>query len=281
MRELFDDFRRPSGGACASCPRITLPDFFDQPGLAERAMYFGETPLWAGGAAAAGVTAPATTWYLAEGATGSFFDTYVLIANPNDAPANLTLTYLPDTGQPIEKTRRLEAHQRLTLNIASEDAALQNVAVSTRVSSDQPVVVERSQYWPHGNWYESDANAGETTTGLSWGLAEGRVGGASEARTFILIANPSTTAAAITATFLRTDGTTLVKNFTVDPTSRFTIAVTGDGDAASQVPELTNESFATIINSTEPVIVERSLYTNSNGVIWTAGTSSTGTRLDR
>jgi autotransporter-associated beta strand protein len=251
---------------------------FDQPALAERAMYFGETPLYTGGAAAAGVTAPATNWYLAEGATGSFFDTFVLIANPNDAPANLTLTYLPDSGQPIEKTRRLEAHQRLTLNLADQDAALVNASVSTRVSSDQPVVVERSQYWPHGNWYESHANAGQTATGLTWGLAEGRVGGASDARTFILIANPGANAAVITATFLRTDGTSTIKNFTVQPTSRFTIAI--DGDANGHAPELTNESFATIVTSTEPVIVERSLYTSTNGVIWTAGTNSTGTRLE-
>jgi autotransporter-associated beta strand protein/YVTN family beta-propeller protein len=251
---------------------------FGLPALAERAMYFGETPLYAGGAAAAGVTTPATSWYLAEGATGSFFDTFVLIANPNDEAANLTVTYLLDNGQPIVKPHPLAAHQRLTLNIATEDPALRNAAVSTRVESDRPVVVDRSQYWPHGHWYESHASAGQTTPGLRWGLAEGRVGGASDAQTFILIANPNAADASITATFLRADGTTLVKTFTVQPTSRFTIAVTGD--ATGQAPELTNESFSTIVTSTQPVIVERSLYTSTGGVIWTAGTNSTGTRLE-
>jgi len=251
---------------------------FGLPALAERAMYFGDTPLYAGGAAAAGVTAPATTWYLAEGATGSFFDTFVLIANPNDEAADLTLTYLLDAGQPIVKTHTLAGHQRLTINIATEDAALQNAAVSTRVESNRPVVVDRSQYWPHGNWYESHASAGQTTAALTWGLAEGRVGGPSDAKTFILIANPGTNAASITATFLRTDGTTLIKTFVVQPSSRFNLAISGDG--GGQAPELTNESFGTIIASTEPVIVERSLYTSSNGVIWTAGTNSTGTRIE-
>ena len=33
------------------------------------------------------VTAPATRWFLAEGATGSFFDLYVLIANPGPTDA--------------------------------------------------------------------------------------------------------------------------------------------------------------------------------------------------
>jgi YVTN family beta-propeller protein len=135
---------------------------FDHPALAERAMYFGNTPLFTGGAAAAGVTDPAPTWYLAEGATGSFFDTFVLIANPNDTSATLTVTYLPEGGSPIVKTHPLNAHQRLTLNIAIEDPALASAAVSTRVDADRPVVVERSQYWPRGNWYESHASAGET-----------------------------------------------------------------------------------------------------------------------
>jgi hypothetical protein len=250
---------------------------FDQPGLAERSMYFGERPLYVGGAAAAGVTAPATGWYLAEGATGSFFETFVLIANPNDAPANLTVTYLPEGGAPVVRTYALAAEQRLTLNIALEDASLASAAVSTRVESDQPVVVERSQYWPRGAWYESHSSAGETSTGLSWGMAEGRVGGESQAQTFILIANPGATEATIAATFLRSDGTTIAKAFTVPPASRFTIAVTGD--PASAVPELTNESFGTIITSSQPVIVEHSLYTTRNGILWTAGTNAAATRL--
>ena len=68
---------------------------FDQPGAAERAMYFGASPFWSGGHASAGATAPSTHWLLAEGATGSYFTTFVLVANPNDTPADLTFTYLP------------------------------------------------------------------------------------------------------------------------------------------------------------------------------------------
>ncbi len=82
---------------------------FDQPGAAERAMYFGASPLWSGGHASAGATAPSTHWLLAEGATGSYFTTFVLVANPNDAPADLTFTYLPATriaGDDDEDARR-------------------------------------------------------------------------------------------------------------------------------------------------------------------------------
>ena len=45
---------------------------------------------FAAGHESAGVTAPATRWFLAEGATGSFFDMFILIANPSTQPASAT-----------------------------------------------------------------------------------------------------------------------------------------------------------------------------------------------
>jgi hypothetical protein len=34
-----------------------------------------------------------------------------------------------------------------------------------------------------------------------------------------------------------------------------------------------------VIESTQPIVVERSMYANANGVIWAAGTNATATRL--
>jgi hypothetical protein len=44
-------------------------------------------------------------------------------------------------------------------------------------------------------------------------------------------------------------------------------------------PELADESFGAVIDSTHPLVVERSLYGNANGVTWAAGTNATATRL--
>jgi hypothetical protein len=222
------------------------------------------------------VNAPATSWFLAEGATGSFFDTFVLVANPLDNPANVTMTYLPASGAPVSKQHTLAPHQRLTVNIATEDPSLASAAVATSVASDNPVIVERSQYWPQGNWYEAHNSAGETSAGTKWGLAEGRVGGTNHAQTYVLIANAGAQAADVTATFLRTDGTTIVKTLTIAAMSRVNIAVAGAG---SDVPELVDEAFGTVIEATQPVIVERSMYTDANGVTWAAGTNATASRL--
>jgi hypothetical protein len=45
------------------------------------------------------------------------------------------------------------------------------------------------------------------------------------------------------------------------------------------VPELADESFGTVIESTQPIVVERSMYTDANGVTWAAGTNATAARL--
>jgi len=186
------------------------------------------------------------------------------------------MTYLPTSGSPIVKTHPLAAHQRLTVNIAAEDPALASAAVGAQIAADQPVVVERSMYWPHGNWYEAHNTTAETGADTHWGLAEGRVGGTNHAQTYILLANPGTDTADVTATFLRTNGTTIVKTFSVRPAACLNIAITGPG---SDVPELSDEQFGATLVSTHPIIVERSLYTDANGVVWAAGTNATGTRL--
>jgi hypothetical protein len=249
---------------------------FDAPGVAERAMYFGQRTFEAGHESA-GVNAPATEWFLAEGATGSFFTTFLLVANPGDVDANVTYTYLPASGLPITKTRTVAAHSRWTGNIATEDASLANAAVATRIKSTQPVIAERAQYWPFtpDQWFEAHNSFGATALGLKWGLAEGRVGTASNYQTYILLANPSETATAdVKVTFLRTDGTTVVKNFQVQPTSRFNVEV-------HTLPELANEQFGALIEVQNGVgiAVERAMYSDSAGVVWAAGTNALGTQL--
>ncbi len=251
---------------------------FDQPGMAERAMYFGTSPIWSGGHDSAGETEPSTTWFLAEGATGPFFETFLLLANPNDTEVIATLTYLPASGFPLKADKRIPAHGRLTVNIEGEAPELSNTAVSTQVVATQPILVERSQYWPDPapNWYEAHNSFGVTASGTKWGLAEGRVGGANHAQTYILLANPGLTTATVTITFLRDHGLpTITKTFSVKPTSRFNVPV-GPG---TNVPELKNEQFGALITSDQPIAVERALYWDANGQIWAAGTNATATRL--
>jgi autotransporter-associated beta strand protein len=253
---------------------------FTLPGVAERAMYFGADPLWRAGHESAGVSAPSTTWFLAEGATGPFFETFVLIANPSDEAADVTVTFLPDSGIPITKQKNIPARGRLTINIEAEDPALANAAVATRFTSSQPIVVERAQYWPDPapSWHEAHNSFGVTEPHIVWGLAEGRVGGPEGYQTYILLANPGDEPAEAILTFLREGKPSFTKTFTVQPTSRFNVT-TGPG---SMVPELQDEAFGVRIHTLfvhTPIVVERAMYSNAGGVVWSAGTNATATRL--
>jgi hypothetical protein len=249
---------------------------FALPGIAERAMYFGQNPLFLGGHESVGVTLPSRNWFLAEGATGPFFETFLLFANPTTREAAIDVRYLPISGDPVARTYEVPAGQRLTVNVEGEDATLANAAVATEVTSNVPVLVERAQYWPDPapNWYEAHNSFGVTSTSTRWGLAEGRVGMAGNYQTYILLANPTTAPADVTITFLRENGTTLIKNFTVLAGNRFNVAVGG-----ADTPEILNERFGAVITSTQPIAVERAMYSDLDGVTWQAGTNATATRL--
>jgi uncharacterized delta-60 repeat protein len=269
--------------AAGSIPQIVNRSFAmvvesNVPIVAERAMYFGAARLWDGGHESTGVSAPASNWFLAEGATGPFFDTFILLANPNPTPASVVLTFLTDTGASIVRTRTVAANARLTVNMELEDPLLANAAASTTISASQPIVVERAMYWPGSGlqWSEAHNSFGVTGTSTKWGLAEGRVGTARAFVTYILLANPSTTTAALVrVTYLRATGAPVVKTYAVNPTSRLNI------DVNSQVPELVDESFGALIEITNGVgiVVERSLYNNALGQVWAAGTNALGTPL--
>jgi hypothetical protein len=254
--------------------------FLDAPGAAERAMYFGLPPdrLFKAGHESAGATAPATEWFLAEGATGTFFETFVLIANPNAAAADVTVTYLTDSGQSVIRSKSIPANSRLTINIEAEGSAtLANAAVATRVVSTIPVVVERAQYWPNApsQWYEAHNAFGVTAAGTAWGLAEGQTGRFEAASTYILLANNTNGSATVTIDFIREVDVPVTKTFTVPANSRFNVGV----GPSTQVPELSGERFGAVVTSTAPIVVERALYWNANGEFWSAGTNATATQL--
>jgi hypothetical protein len=247
------------------------------PIIAERAMYFGSARLFDGGHESSGVSEGAQVWFLAEGATGPFFETFILIGNPNSTAANVDVTFLTDRGDSVVRSKTVPANGRLTINIEAEDPGLANVTVSTAVVASQPVVVERAMYWPGppSTWAEAHNSFGSTFVSAAWGLAEGRVGMDHGFETYILLANPNTTAADVTITFLRTNGTTVVKQFTVNPRTRFNVGV------STAAPELQNEEFGALIQVTNGlgIGVERAMYSNALGQIWAAGTNALATRL--
>ncbi len=247
------------------------------PIIAERSMYFG-TRLFEGGHESAGVSEAATSWFHAEGATGPYFDTYILVGNPNPTTAHLTITFLKGDGTTLVRAKQVPANGRFTLYVDGEDSALADTAVSTTVVSDIPVVSERAMYWAGtaATWFEAHNSFGLTSTATRWALAEGRVGQGPEFETYVLIANPSTSSATVRATFLRAGGQPPVsRTWDVLPTSRFNIWVN------AMVPELQHEDFGVLIEVLNGVnvAVERALYWKSGGVAFAGGTNATAVQV--
>jgi hypothetical protein len=257
------------------------------PIIVERAMYSSAAGVFAAGHDSAGVTAPASTWFFAEGATGGFFDYFLLLANPGSADATVTAQYLLPSGSPVTRSYTVRANSRRTIYVALEDPRLADTAVSVSLSSTEPVIAERAMWWPSGRpWFEAHNSAGSTTTGTKWALGDGEVGVLPEdTATYILVANTSAAAATVRVTLLFETGLPVTKEFTVNPNSRFNVPVLSDEFPESagyfRVPRGTR--FSAVVESlgASParIVVERAMYWNAGGVLWAAGSNLLATRL--
>jgi hypothetical protein len=162
-----------------------------QPIAVERAMYrSGGGQVFALGHDASAVAQPAGTWFFAEGATGTFFDTYLLLANPSSQPATVNVEYLRDADGPVTATYTVPANARFTVFVDGVPGVDQ-AAFGMRVTSAVPIVAERAMYWAGGffDYYEGHVASGATQPGTRWVLAEGEQLGPYQAQTFVLIAN--------------------------------------------------------------------------------------------
>jgi len=243
-------------------------------------MYFSTpTQPFAAGHEGAAVAAPATSWFLAEGATGSFFDLFLLLANAETTDAQVTVTYLLTSGDPIVKHYLVAAQSRMTINVDFEDPRLLDASLSTIVESTNnvPVIAERAMWWPSPNWYEAHLSAGSTTTGTRWALADGLVTNTAgaETETYILLANTSPVSGSAAVTLYFPDGSSKTKTYALSANSRFNVQV------SVEFPEALNkEGFGTIIQSDGlQLVVERAIYSNANGQTWAAGSDALGAKL--
>ena len=124
------------------------------PIIVERAMYLNRPgQAFAAGHESAGVTAPALDWFVAEGATGDFFDMFLLLANPGTEEASVQATYLLPDGSTLDKVYDVPAASRFNIWVDAETVpghglALADTAVSValHVINGVPIIVERAMW---------------------------------------------------------------------------------------------------------------------------------------
>jgi hypothetical protein len=251
----------------------------DAPIVVERAMYRSAPGQpFALGTESMGVPAAATSWFLAEGATGAFFDLYVLIANPGPSDATVQALYGKPDGTTVTQTYTVRAHSRFSVYVDAIPG-LEDTAVSTTVTSTNgvPIAVERAMYWPGGffDYYEGHSSAGSTTTALAWVVPGAESGGPSGAQTFVLIANTENRAGTATVDFLPDVASTspppppssLV--LPLPPNSRTTVPVALTGRYGLRV---TSGGASPV-----QIVVESAVYRNAGGVTWTSGSNALAT----
>lgn len=278
------------GQALASAEFSAVIESLDAtPIIVERAMYrsnHGRT--FNAGHESIGVTSPATHWFLAEGATGPYFDMFVLIANPTANDAQVRLSYMLDSGQTFARTFIAPANSRSSVWVDNEQFdgvngyPLENVAVATTVNSlnEVPLIVERSMWWP-GNgstWHEAHNSAGATTTGTVWAVAEGEVGGSEQHETYLLIANTSSNPGSARVTLYFEDGSTAMQVHPLPARARTTVAMGPDFGELVR-----GKRFGAVVESLGPapvaIVVERAMYSSAEGIHWSGGTNALATKL--
>jgi hypothetical protein len=248
------------------------------PIVVERSMYASRCgQIFGIGHASAGVTAPAPRWFLAEGATGTFFDLYVLIANPGAADAAVEARFLKPDGTVVAGRYAVPAASRFSVYVDTI-AGLEDTPVSTEVVSTNgvPVVVERSMYWPGGffDYYEGHSAAGTTVTSRRWALAEGENGGDRQGQSYVLIANTSAMPGEARVSLLNAGSGTPETHLAALPAhSRTTLRV-----GRNQV-----SPFGVLVESIGaspvPIVVEGAYYWTVGGQVWAAGGNLVATPL--
>jgi hypothetical protein len=267
----------------------------DIPIIVERAMYLDAGGLIArAGHGSAGIPEPQTSWFLAEGATGPWFDLFYALSNPGETAATVQIEYLLPDGTVLTKSYPVPAQSRQTIYVDDErfpdpdgPQLLADTAVAARITSTVPIVVERAMWWPGtqfaATWYEAHASAGATESGVRWGVAEGEVGGPRGVETYILVANIDDAPANIQVTLLFDDGTPSVqRTFPVAANSRFNVAMLVQ--FADIFAPGGHKRFSAIVESLGPspaqIVVEQAIYWTAIGQPWIAGTNALGTKLE-
>lgn len=225
----------------------------DRPVVAERATYFAATVGQAGavdgGHVALGATAASTSWYFAEGFTGTGFQEYLTLLNPS----------LTETAHGIVRVggvrleRELPPRSRATLDVNAAVGPGREVAAE--VSSDVPIVAERPVYFSRVVAAAGPVDGGHVAMGATearaeWWFAEGFTGGGFQE--YLAVGNPGDRPAPLNVTAHLEDGSTRVVALDAPAHGRATIDVVGLAGPEHEV--------SLHVTAASPVLAERPTY---------------------
>jgi hypothetical protein len=212
------------------------------------------------GTSSVGVTAPAKTWYLAEGSSKWGFETWLLIQNPGTAKAHCTVTYMTESAGPQTFSKTVEPGSRASFNMETD---IGQADASIKVESDQPIIPERAMY--RNNRREGHDSIGTTSPARDYYLAEGTTDWGFT--TYVLVQNPNNAANTVNVTCMTPGGAVPLAPLTVPANSRRTIRL---NDA------LPGKDVSTHVSGSLPLIAERAMYWGTGGPMGEACHDSIG-----
>jgi hypothetical protein len=207
--------------------------------------------------------APALSWAFPEGYTGSTFQEYLTILNPSSSQATVKVSLAPEsiaTGNPTSVQLIVPPMSRATSNIRALNLGSSANSVGLLISSDQPIVPERVEYFGAGQGsakFGSTVSSGFTTPANELRIAYGSSAPGGD-QSFITILNPGAQTAPITVTATLTGaaGSTIGHLSTVSLTAgtRKTIA------ASTLLGNQRSSPFSVLLQATGPIDAEEAQY---------------------
>jgi hypothetical protein len=196
-----------------------------------------------------------TTFYFAEGYTGSGFQEYLCLGNLGGTEAKAAITYLYKDGTTKPGEVTIPPDSRATVNVNAEAGA--DKEVSIMVTSQQQIVVERPMYFNYkGKWAGGHDVVGATSTSNTWYFAEGYTGMGFEQ--WVSVLNPGNTQANLTFRFQTQEkGEVIITAATAAPNSRTTFKV---NDLLGN-----NYQNSLKLESDIPIVAERPMYFSYQG----------------
>lgn len=198
---------------------VSIVAISDRPVVVERTLTFG--PDGQGLTTRAGSNKPATNWLFADGTTQNNVQTTFTVLNPGDYAAAVTASFSQQKGVVLGSHSILvPARSRAIITLNN---VVQGGGIATVVTSNQAVVVERSEYIGKPDM----ATAGSVVVGrngaaATWSFAGGNTANRDEV---LDLYNPSSVTVPITATFYDSNGKMVTRQISLAPTQRSIIAV--------------------------------------------------------
>lgn len=238
--------------------------------MAERPMYFSNFRGIASGTDVIGATHLSPSYDFADVPTGAENTSYLTILNPNNANANVSVTYYAGGKVVGSQNTTVKANARGTIATGAISLPQHVAAV---VNSNQPIMVERPTYFngvPLNGTGVAGAYdiVGVPTLANDWLFAEGYTSSTTQEYLTIANSDPAKTNANVTIALKSKSGATQKYTLPVASQSQVIWNVNANNTFAGSSPEVSVE----VTSSGANIVVQREMYftykhTLPNGVV--------------